>query len=688
MKKNNKGFSLVELIVVIAILAFVGGAIIAFMLTSFRSYQRVNVDSTLANEVQLTMNRLENMIMDCQNGISYQYNGIMNSSDTSGFVLDDGEINGAVSINEKVLMVYDRDYRYIITYDKAQEKIFYEKQARILDPGAGTYSFSTGEKTELAAFIDDFQVGINKNKKETLVTVKVSMKKKDRTASADQSFALRNSLAINETDETVIYGEEAPGVPDTYEGIVVKANGMTFTKDTTDTCDVLAVTGKDLSIPFVATIKGTGFPSQEVIWEVTGSSSGAAITNGVLFVPAAESATTLYVTATSKFESGCTVTVTVNIMKITGISLTKGSGVYPQMFFDGATIALNSDLGLNARIEGSGNLSESMKAFHWVAVSNCVVSGSTMTIKGKVGDTFMIRVVSNQDASVMQEFSGTIVRQTLTLKITAKDDATTVNRGGSLKLTAKSVDGSTVYDTSEVDWAFSLNGADDGVSMSGSTVKVDTSLDYSTECYITVTATLKPEVAGDDVITSSIGLTVPQVQMLFRMNSGEEFKSSIEVSMFEAAIGSAVSFEYTLSGIEASGAAEIQWSVPDFDTYYGTDGQQHTGRVSIGDNTISIIRGNNDPSGVTGVPVIEGTELTGSLIKLITSCNIWISNEEQFYIPYEETNGWVEKSNYQYTVTGGINEGTQYYELELVTQSGTYRYKADNPWYWHWNPVQ
>ena len=64
MKKNNKGFSLVELIVVIAILAFVGGAIIAFMLTSFRSYQRVNVDSTLANEVQLTMNRLENMIMD------------------------------------------------------------------------------------------------------------------------------------------------------------------------------------------------------------------------------------------------------------------------------------------------------------------------------------------------------------------------------------------------------------------------------------------------------------------------------------------------------------------------------------------------------------------------------------------------------------------------------------------------
>lgn len=676
MRKNNKGFSLVELIVVMAILAVIGGAIIGFMTTSLRSYRRVNADSNLANELQLTMNRLENLIMDCGNGISYEYQGTKEGSSVSGLVLDDGDIAGEVSVDDKILTVYDEGFRYIIKWKSVDKKLYYTKEERKLNTTTNTYYFQTGEEIELAEFVDNFQISINNSKKETLVTVTVAVTRDGRQSSASNKFALRNSLAINQTDDDAIYGDGGSGaVPDTYEGIVVRANGLTYTKDTTDTCDVLVSQGADVKIPFTATVKGTGFPSQDVIWNVQGSTAGASCSNGFLLIPSSETATTLYVNATSKMDASCTVTVTVNLMKITGISIQVGSSVYPDQFYSGNTIALNSSEGLNARVDGTGTLSDTLKAFHWQPGQNCSINGSTLTIDGAVGSTFVVRAISNQDTTVMAEYTGTIVRKTMTLKITARDDATTVDRGGSLKLTAKSTDGSMTYDSSDVIWNYTIDGASSGVSMSGSTLKVDSKLDYTKSYYVTVTAKLSYDLTGGEDVASSIGLQIPAVCLMFSESEGGTYAEAISLDMINVPEKTVF---YQLVGVTSGAGISFSW-----------DNQNNAPAVSTSGNKITIKKQYSPSGSVTGTAAVNGVAIPDSTIKIAYSGNLYYpDNSGSVYIAKETTNGWVTlNENVKYKVIyDDVSDWIWFYKLELEYNGATYYYAVwgnnpDNDWY-------
>lgn len=64
---------------------------------------------------------------------------------------------------------------------------------------------------------------------------------------------------------------------------------------------------------FTATITGTGFPSEKVVWSVTGGTASTIDEKGVLTVPTSETATTLTVTATSVADKTKTANATVTV---------------------------------------------------------------------------------------------------------------------------------------------------------------------------------------------------------------------------------------------------------------------------------------------------------------------------------------------------------------------------------------
>ena len=72
-KRENKGFSLVELVVVIAIFSVVSVAIGGFLLAAQRSYAVSANELDIQEEAQLVANQLQEMILDTPLGISYQY---------------------------------------------------------------------------------------------------------------------------------------------------------------------------------------------------------------------------------------------------------------------------------------------------------------------------------------------------------------------------------------------------------------------------------------------------------------------------------------------------------------------------------------------------------------------------------------------------------------------------------------
>ena len=71
MRKNNRGFTLVELIVSTAILGIIAVAASAFMVTGTRTYSSLNYTVRLQYEAQLAMAQLQEYTIDCTDGIAW-----------------------------------------------------------------------------------------------------------------------------------------------------------------------------------------------------------------------------------------------------------------------------------------------------------------------------------------------------------------------------------------------------------------------------------------------------------------------------------------------------------------------------------------------------------------------------------------------------------------------------------------
>ena len=68
-KMENKGFTLVELIVCLAIMTIVAGSVGAFIVAGNNSYLRGNKELTLQEEAQLAANQMIDLIIDVEKDI-------------------------------------------------------------------------------------------------------------------------------------------------------------------------------------------------------------------------------------------------------------------------------------------------------------------------------------------------------------------------------------------------------------------------------------------------------------------------------------------------------------------------------------------------------------------------------------------------------------------------------------------
>ena len=68
---GKKGFTLVEIIVSLAIMTIVAGAVGAFVIAGNNSYMRGNKELTLQEEAKLTANQMIDLIIDVEKGISF-----------------------------------------------------------------------------------------------------------------------------------------------------------------------------------------------------------------------------------------------------------------------------------------------------------------------------------------------------------------------------------------------------------------------------------------------------------------------------------------------------------------------------------------------------------------------------------------------------------------------------------------
>ena len=176
-RKNNKGFTLVELMVAITISVIVVGAIWQFMLISTRTYENQKTITDLQQEVQQTMNHIENIVIDADRAVEVVTDE-PNETETM-------EVYSATKVSKLI-------------WNKTEKTLTYTETP--VNKGK-----PVNDKTEsalLANGVEDFKVDMSKVESNKIIKVAMEFSRKGKTYNAARNIALRNTIIVNnDTDE-------------------------------------------------------------------------------------------------------------------------------------------------------------------------------------------------------------------------------------------------------------------------------------------------------------------------------------------------------------------------------------------------------------------------------------------------------------------------------------------------------
>lgn len=159
--ENNKGFTLVELMISMAISAIIIGSLVIFMNVSSKSYKAASEEVSLQMEAQTILNQLENIIMESCN----------------------------VKFSSNKLKIYQNETDYIlITFDSVNQELLFEK----VSSGSGT----PVERYLFGQYVKDFQViDTGNNNLSDTIEISILLENNSQSYSIDnKKVKIRNRL--------------------------------------------------------------------------------------------------------------------------------------------------------------------------------------------------------------------------------------------------------------------------------------------------------------------------------------------------------------------------------------------------------------------------------------------------------------------------------------------------------------
>lgn len=321
--KNNKGLSLVEVLITVTILAIVIISAVAFMATGSRSFARGSADSNVQSEAELAVNQIEDLILDVNGGIDFQT--------TSG----GGELTMYhAEPDDSGLTTYQKRS---VVWDSGNEDLKSTEEVVDRDDATGSYSVSSVTYTGqlLAENVTDFDVDLSDFYEETdkngvvhkiVRSVVITVKCLDATGNASYAtspvITLRNRLMIGSNMDEIF--EETP-TPEDNLTLYYADNGAGISA-ALPIIDGVSEVERDKVYDIYAIVNLGSHVNDRCDWEVEGLNSLAISTidsSGMLSVDENEMNDYLRVTATYKNNTG---------KKATGVLKVVGGNVHDKLY--------------------------------------------------------------------------------------------------------------------------------------------------------------------------------------------------------------------------------------------------------------------------------------------------------------------------------------------------------------------
>ncbi|MCM1048049.1 MAG: prepilin-type N-terminal cleavage/methylation domain-containing protein [Clostridiales bacterium] len=223
---NQKGFTIVELLIGMVILSIVTAALTGFIVSSSKSYAASNTEIVVQQESQLAMNQISDVIIDTTRSVNYV--GYTADGSDSEQVLKDADFTK--DIEDKCLTIYNGEGKikldadgnqvkdaegnlvfeaatdedgnflgngnknYQIYYDKDEERLYFSEAE------LSSLSFPESDRVVLAEFVKDFNVDLSQVEEKRVVSISIEYEYNNRVFKTSNNITIRNKVLVNNID--------------------------------------------------------------------------------------------------------------------------------------------------------------------------------------------------------------------------------------------------------------------------------------------------------------------------------------------------------------------------------------------------------------------------------------------------------------------------------------------------------